>query len=88
MSKRIVETEDMLKLKQFIKENEIKCDVAVEQCDFNFWLTKEERAQKSNIATGYTLCTDNTKLPIADNKDVCIKIRVTEKKSYHLLRIN
>lgn len=82
MSKRIIETESMLKLKEFIKENDIKCDVIVEHCDRNFWFTKEEKSKQSNIVTGYTyLGCDSTMLPPADEKDVCIKIKLTEKEN-------
>lgn len=86
MSKRIVETDDMSKLKQFIKEHAIKCDVTVEHCYYNFWLTQKERAEKSNIATGYTLCGSDTEMAIADNKEVCIKIKVVEKEKLSCTR--
>ena len=86
MSKRIVETEDMLKLKQFIKEHDIKCDVVVEQCDYYFWLTEKEKMERSNMANGYTLFGNNPELPIADNKNVCIKIKILEKEKSTLSR--
>ena len=88
---RIVESSDILELKQIIQSKDVKCKVILHHCDPSFWLTKREITEKygcitggtSNVATGYKPISiqeaeeKNKIRPIADGKMVLVTITFT-----------
>jgi hypothetical protein len=57
---RIVESMDVLELKQLIKSKNIGCKVILHHCESDFWLTKREITEKNtylsnSISTGYCI---------------------------------
>jgi hypothetical protein len=86
---RIVESVDVLELKQIIQSKGVECKVLLHHCDSDFWLTKREANQRSscsvfgtnNLVTGKSNLVlsqnpeeRNDMRPIADDKMVLITI--------------
>jgi hypothetical protein len=74
---RIVESENVLQLKQFIHENTLNCKVSVQHCDSYFWTSDNEKnTLKGPIELISNIIHGNLR-PIADDKYVSIIIEFT-----------
>jgi hypothetical protein len=85
-SSRIVESEDILSLKQFIQDNKCKCKVSLNYCDPYFWLPKEKRISLEGPIGAVGPCGYRSESekeeweksrPIANNKDITVTIQFT-----------
>ena len=72
----IKESADILDLKQFIADNNIICDVLIEHCHWDFWLTREE--QQKLHAAGITF---GLKGKCATDRSIVIRISIVDNKS-------
>jgi hypothetical protein len=95
---RIVETEELFQLKQYIQEHGVKCKVILSNCGPYFWLTTSERSSlKGDVGlignVNWTPGGESIVRSIAEPKrvSVCIEFKVTntqaEKIATHKLSL-